>query len=296
MKTGPMKIGVAFPTTEIGNNPADIRTFVRAVDDMGYDYLTCIDHVLQGAEPVADDWRAYYTLDNPFHEVLVLFGFIAALTERMELATSILISPQRPTALIAKQFAEIDVLTGGRTRAGFGIGWNELEYDALGQNFKTRARRMEEQIVLLRQLWSQERVTFHGEWDTIEDAGINPLPIQRPIPIWIGGFVLPAIRRAGRLADGLFLNPRIKPGADSDEQIKAFHDAAREAGRDPATLGLDTTIFTEGRGANELREEFEAWRGHGATHVTVRTMTSGYTSISQHLNALEDARKVLPHS
>jgi probable F420-dependent oxidoreductase len=291
-----MKIGVAFPTTEIGNKPADIGDFVRGVEDMGYDYLTCIDHVIQGAQAVADDWRSYYTLDNAFHEVLVLFGFIAALTERIELSTSILIAPQRPTVLIAKQFAELDVLSGGRIRAGLGIGWNELEFDALGQNFKTRARRLEEQIGLLRQLWSQERVTFHGEWDTVDNAGINPLPVQRPIPIWIGAFVAPAIRRAGRFADGLFLNPRVKPGADSDELINIFHQAAREAGRDPATLGLDTTLFTEGRGANELREEFEGWRGHGATHVTVRTMTAGYTSVSEHLKALEEARKALPES
>ena len=291
-----MKIGVAFPTTEVGNKPADIRDFVRGVEDMGYDYLTCIDHVIQGAQAVAEDWRSYYTLDNAFHEVLVLFGFIAAITERIELATSILIAPQRPTVLIAKQFAEIDVLSGGRTRAGLGIGWNELEFDALGQRFKTRARRMEEQIVLLRQLWSQERVTFHGEWDTVDDAGINPLPVQRPIPIWIGAFVPAAIRRAGRFADGLFLSPRIKPGTESQQVIDVFNDAARAAGRDPASLGLDTTIFTEGRGANELREEFEGWRSHGATHITVRTMTAGYTSVKQHLKALEEARKALPET
>jgi probable F420-dependent oxidoreductase len=291
-----MNIGVAFPTTEVGNKPADIREFVRGVEGLGYDYLTCIDHVIQGAEPVAEDWRSYYTLDNPFHEVLVLFGFIAALTERLELATSILIAPQRPTVLIAKQFAEIDVLTGGRTRAGLGLGWNQLEFDALGQDFKTRARRMEEQIVLLRQLWSQERVTFNGEWDTVNDGGINPLPVQRPIPIWIGGFAPPAIRRAGRLADGLFLNPRVKPDAQGSADIEIFRQAALDADRDPGTLGLDVTMFTEGRGANELREEFEAWRAHDATHITVRTMTAGYTSVSQHLNALEQARKALPES
>jgi probable F420-dependent oxidoreductase len=289
-----VKIGVAFPTTEIGNNPADIRTFVQGVEDMGYDYLTCIDHVIQGAEPVAEDWRSYYTLDNSFHEILVLFGYIAALTERIELATAILIAPQRPTVLIAKQFAEIDVLSGGRVRAGFGIGWNELEFGALGQNFKTRARRMEEQIDLLRQLWSKERVTFHGEWDTVEDSGINPLPIQRPFPIWIGAFAPAAIRRAGRLADGLFLNPRNKPGAESEQAIEIYHQAARDVGRDPSTLDLDATLLTQGRGANELREEFEGWREHGATHLTVRTMTAGYATVSEHLKALQDARQALP--
>lgn len=289
-----MNIGVSFPTTEIGNNPADIRDFVRGIEDMGYDYLTCIDHVIQGPKPVADDWRDYYTLQNPFHEVLVLFGYIAALTERIGLATSVLIAPQRPTVLMAKQLAEIDVLSGGRMRTGIGIGWNALEYDALGQNFKTRARRMEEQIELLRKLWIQERVTFQGEWDTVDDAGINPLPVQRPIPIWIGGAAAPAIRRAGRLADGFFLGARLKPGAQSAENISTFNEAALEAGRDPNSLGLDTTIFTERRGANELHEEFEAWRELGATHVTVRTMASGYTTVSEHLKAFEEAKRALP--
>jgi len=291
-----MRTGVAFPTTEIGNDPQAIRTFAREVEAMGFDYLTCIDHVIQGAQPVAEDWRAYYTLDNPFHEVLVLFGFIAGVTSRLELATAILIAPQRPTVLIAKQFAELDHLTGGRIRAGLGIGWNALEFDALGQGFKTRARRLEEQIELLRKLWTEQRVTFQGRFDTVADAGINPLPVQRPIPIWIGAFQPPAIRRAGRFADGLFLNPRVKPGDEARDAIAVYHDAAREAGRDPKALGLDTTVFTEGRGANELREEYEGWREHGATHVTVRTMTAGYTSVSEHLRALEEARKALPGS
>lgn len=288
-----MQIGVAFPTTEIGNTPADIRTFAREVEAMGYDYLTCIDHVIQGAEPVAQDWRAYYTLDNPFHEVMVLLGFMAGATERLELTTAILIAPQRPTVLIAKQFAELDHLTGGRIRAGLGIGWNELEFHALGQDFKTRARRLEEQVVLLKHLWTQPRVSFEGRFDRIDDAGMNPLPLQQPIPIWIGAFQPPAIRRAGRIADGLFLNPRVKPGAEAAEAIATYHEAARDAGRDPASLGLDTTLFTQGRGGNAIREEYEAWVEHGASHVTVRTMTAGHEGVAEHLKALEQARKAL---
>lgn len=289
-----MQIGVSFPTTEIGNDPNDIRTFAREVEGMGYDYLTCIDHVIQGRDPVADDWRAYYVRANPFHETLVLFGFIAAVTERIGLTSAILILPQRPTVLVAKQLAEIDVLSGGRLRAGVGIGWNELEFDTLGQNFKNRARRMEEQVDVLRQLWSQELVTYRGEWHTIDDAGINPLPVQQPIPIWVGAFVTPAIRRAGRIADGILLNPRVKPSEpDADSAIENFRDAATEAGRDPDTLGLEATVFTEGRGANAIREEIEAWRERGASHLTVRTMTAGLGSVTDHLKALEDARRAL---
>ena len=204
-----------------------------------------------------------------------------------------MILPQRATVLVAKQLAEIDVLSGGRLRVGVGIGWNELEFDALHQNFKNRARRIEEQIVLMRELWTNEIVDFEGAWDQVNDAGINPLPVQRPIPVWFGAFVEPAIQRAGRLGDGLLLNPRVSPGPQALKEIDIFHSAAREAGRDPATLGLDVTMFTEGRGANALREDAEAWREHGASHLTVRTMTSGLTSVTEHLGALEQARKAL---
>ncbi|MEM7253376.1 MAG: LLM class F420-dependent oxidoreductase [Pseudomonadota bacterium] len=288
-----MRFGVSFPTTEIGNNPDDIRTFGREVEAMGYDYITCIDHVIQSKDAVADDWRAYYTLDNPFHETLVLFGFLAACTERVELASAILILPQRPTVLAAKQLAEIDVLSNGRLRVGVGIGWNALEFDAMHQNFRNRASRIEEQIQLMRALWTESVVTFDGKWDTVTDSGINPLPVQRPIPIWFGAFVPVAIERAGRLGDGLLLNPRVDPGAQAQKEIDIFRNAAKGVGRDPDALGLDVTMFTEGRGENVLREEVEAWRAHGATHLTVRTMTSGLTTVGAHLKALETARKVL---
>lgn len=288
-----MRIGVSFPTTEIGNDPAEIRAFAQGAEALGFDYITCIDHVIQKAEPEANDWRAYYTLDNAFHEVLVLFGFLAAVTEKVELATAILILPQRPTVLVAKQLAEIDVLSGGRLRVGVGIGWNAVEFDALGQNFKTRARRIEEQVELMRQLWTQRLVSFDGEFDTVNEAGINPHPIQQPIPIWFGAFVEAAIRRAGRVADGLLLNPRATPTEMGPEHIRIFKEAAVDAGRDPAALGLDATIYTDGRGQNAIHDDFEAWSELGATHITVRTMTSGYTSAKQHVLALEKARTAI---
>ena len=285
-----MRVGVSFPTTELGNDPAAIKAFAQGVESLGFDYLTCIDHVIQKKEPEADDWRAYYTLDNPFHEVLVMFGFLAAATENLELATAILILPQRPTVLVAKQLAEIDVLNGGKLRVGVGIGWNAVEFDALGQEFRKRGRRVEEQVELMRRLWTEETVSFDGEFDQVNDAGINPRPLQQPIPIWFGAFTPPAIRRAGRLADGLFLNPRATPTEMAPEHIQILHDAAREAGRDPADIGLDATIYTRGRGANAIRTDYEAWRELGATHVTLRTMTTGYSSVDQHLDALSDAK------
>lgn len=290
-----MRIGAAFPTTEIGNDPTVIKDFVQAVEEMGYDHLTIIDHVIQAEAPEGDDWRAYYVRSNPFHEPLVMLGYLAALTTRLEFATAILILPQRPAVLVAKQLAELDVLSGGRLRAGVGIGWNALEFEALGQNFKNRARRMEEQIELLRRLWTEEIVSFDGSYHRIGAAGINPLPVQQPIPVWFGAFELPAIRRAGRLGDGWFINPRIKPD-EARGQIEVFHEAAREAGRDPGSLGMDATVHYGQRGDNELAAEAEAWRETGVSHLTVRTMYSDLGGIDEHLEALRRCRQALPES
>lgn len=289
-----MKIGSAFPTTEVGNDPAVIRDYVQAVEALGYDHLTCIDHVIQGeSPPPGDEWMAYYTRANPFHEAMVLLGFVAGATTRLGLATAILILPQRQAVLAAKQFAELDVLCGGRLRAGVGIGWNALEFDALGETFRGRAARMEEQIALLRALWTNDTVRFAGEWHRVEDAGLNPLPVQRPIPVWIGAFRPAAIRRAGRLADGWFVNPRIEPAA-AEAQIEVFREAAAGAGRDPASLGIDATLHVGERDDEALAKEACAWAALGATHLTVRTIYSGLDGAEAHIAALERVRAVLP--
>ncbi|HLE81312.1 MAG TPA: LLM class F420-dependent oxidoreductase, partial [Dehalococcoidia bacterium] len=194
-----MQLGVVFPQTEIGADPGGVRNYVQAVEQMGYAHLAIYDHVL-GADPTnRPDWRGPYTSKTLFHEPMVLFGYLAALTQRLELVTSIIILPQRQTALVAKQAAEIDVLAQGRFRFGVGIGWNQVEYEALGEDFHNRGRRMEEQIAVLRALWTQEVVTFEGKWHRITEAGINPLPVQRPIPIWMGGGAEPVLQRIARL-------------------------------------------------------------------------------------------------
>jgi probable F420-dependent oxidoreductase len=189
-----MRIGIVFPQYEIGTDPAAIRDFAQAAEGIGYHHLLASEHVLGASTAARPDWRRpygdthrAYTDEDQFHEPLVLFGFLAGLTRRIELVTGILILPQRQTALVAKQAAEIDVLSGGRLRLGVGLGWNAVEYEALGMDFRTKARRIEEQIALLRALWTQPVVDFAGEWDRIPAAGINPLPVQRPIPIWLGG-------------------------------------------------------------------------------------------------------------
>lgn len=289
-----MRIGVAFPTTEIGTDPAAIRDFAQAAEDLGYDHITIIDHVLQAGKPAADDWRAYYSRDNMFHEPMVTLGFLAASTRRIGIATAILILPQRPAVLVAKQAAQIDVLSGGRLRLGVGLGWNELEFDALGQNFKNRGRRMVEQIELMRALWTNELVTFDGEWHRIADAGINPLPVQRPIPVWVGAFADPAIRRAAAVADGWFVNPRVDPDANASRLIEIFREAAVAAGRDPDRLGLDATLHLGGRGSQEWGALAEGWKALGVSHCTVRTMYSGFETLDEHLHALRSFRTAYP--
>ena len=228
-----MQIGVIFPQTEIGNDPAVIKDYAQTAESLGYRHILAFDHVL-GANPASHTLTGPYRYTHPFHEILVLFGYLAALTETIGFMTGVVILPQRQTALVAKQAAALDVLSGGRLRFGIGIGWNQVEYEALGENFADRGRRSEEQIEVMRALWTQDLVTFKGRWHTITDAGLNPLPVQKPIPIWIGGYAEPVLRRIGCLADGWVF------GASdaSPEMIDIIHGHAREAGRDPGDIGL----------------------------------------------------------
>jgi len=289
-----MQIGISIPTTEIGTDPVAIRDFAQAIEEMGYEHLTLIDHVLQQGTAVADDWRAFYTRENMFHEPLIFFAYIAALTKKIQLTTAILILPQRQTAVVAKQAAELDLLSGGRLRLGVGIGWNKMEFEALHEDFHNRGKRVEEQIDVMRQLWTNELVTYDGQWHKIEDAGINPLPVQRPIPVWIGGFVEPAIARAGRIADGLLTNPRVGPGDEANRHREVFCEAAIKAGRDIKTLGYEATILTEDRGPQAWAADADTWKQMGATHLTVRTMASGLGSMDAHLEQLSKFKENYP--
>ncbi|MCW5883269.1 MAG: LLM class F420-dependent oxidoreductase, partial [Anaerolineae bacterium] len=197
-----MKLGVVFPQTEIGPDPATVRAYAEAVEGLGFAYLQAYDHVLGADTRVRPDWRGPYTLETLFHEVFVLFGYLAAITHRLELVTGILILPQRQTALVAKQAAEVDVLSGGRLRLGVGVGWNHVEYEALGMDWKTRGVRQAEQIEVMRRLWVEDFVTFEGRFHTMTDVNILPPPVQRPIPIWFGGSHEAVIKRCARLGDG----------------------------------------------------------------------------------------------
>ncbi|MDA0636467.1 LLM class F420-dependent oxidoreductase [Nonomuraea sp. CA-218870] len=284
-----MRIGVVFPQTEIGADTGAVRAYGQGVEALGFRHVMAYDHVV-GADPeVHRGWRGPYDVRSTFHEPMVLFGYLAALTS-LELVTSVIILPQRQTALVAKQAAEVDLLSAGRLRLGVGLGWNHVEYEALGQDFTTRGRRIEEQVALMRRLWTEPSITFEGAFDKVTGAGLAPLPVQRPIPVWFGAYSPRAYRRAGRLADGWF--PQMSPGPELDEAKAIVDDAAAEAGRDPASLGMEGRVDWTGS-AQELAELARRWREAGATHIAVNTMGAGLGSVDEHLAALETAAEAL---
>ena len=281
-----MQFGLSFPTSDIGNDPIVIRDFVQAAEELGFDKLTLIDHVLGAKDAKDAPWAQHYTIEYGFHETMTLFAWIAALTQKIRLVTAVVILPQRQPELVAKQAAEVDVLSGGRLTLGVGVGWSSKEYEALGMNFKDRGARMEEAIALMRTMWCEELVDFQGDYYGMQDMGLNPRPVQQPIPIWIGAMEEVAIRRAGRIADGWLYNPRSLPDDDMKHKIEAFRDAALKAGRDPAKLGMDATVFALDRGPNEWLSQAAEWQEMGATSLTFRTAGSGFKSIDQHLDAM----------
>lgn len=293
-----MKAGVIFPQTEIGSDPGAIRDYVQAAEGMGYSHLIVYDHVLGADVERYPRWQGSYTSQDQFHEPFVLFGYLAGITTSIQLVTAVLILGQRQTALVAKQAAEVDILTGGRLRLGIGVGWNHVEYEALGQNFNDRGRRSAEQIELLRALWTQDVVDFHGRYHNVTHAGINPLPVQRPIPIWIGAGGRenlvpsdPVLKRIARLADGWF--PQMSPEKDGSATMAKLAEYAQEAGRDPSTIGMEARI-NSGDGDPEFwQEQSEAWQKLGASHVSVNTMKAGYRTPEDHINAIQQFKEVV---
>ncbi|MCW2656577.1 MAG: putative F420-dependent oxidoreductase, Rv2161c family [Jatrophihabitans sp.] len=289
VSVGGMQIGVVFPQTELGGDVAAVRQFGQAVEQQGYRHLLVYDHVV-GADPaVHSPWRGPYDVDTTFHEPFVLFGFLAGVTA-LELVTGVIILPQRQTVLVAKQAAEIDLLTGGRFRLGVGVGWNRVEYDALGQDFTTRGRRSGEQVELLRRLWTQRSVDATVDAERVIGAGIAPAPVQRPIPVWFGCSSPPAYRRAGRLGDGWF--PQVQPGPELDDARMIVEGAAREAGRDVSTLGMEGRVSWRGD-VDETAAAVERWRSAGATHLSINTMGAGLSSVDEHVAAFASLASVL---
>jgi len=278
-----MRVGVVFPQTEIGTDVAVIKDYAQTAEQLGFRHVLAYDHVIGGNPANRPGWQPPYTHLDAFHEPLILFAYLAGQTKKLEFVTGVIILPQRQTVLVAKQSAALDVLSGGRLRFGIGIGWNPIEYEALGENFNNRGQRSEEQVEVLRQLWTHELVTFDGRWHKIVDAGINPLPVQRPIPIWFGGSDERALRRLGRVGDGWF--PLLGPDEKCRGMIEAVRRYAREAGRDPSAIGIEGRI-SYGQGSPEAwLEDLAAWKKLGATHVSFNTMKSGLKSTA-HIAAI----------
>ena len=286
-----MQYGVVFPQIEFGNDPAKIKDYAQAAEALGYDYLLVYDHVL-GAHPNREPrLTGPYTHEHPFHEPMVLFGFLSACTKRLQLTTGIVILPQRQTALVAKQAAEVDVLSGGRLRLGVGLGWNYVEYEALGKDFKTRGRRVEEQVAILRKLWTEPLVTYKSGQHVISNAGLNPMPVQRPIPIWFGGWAEAALRRAARLADGWM--PASRKPEDAKPLVEQLDGYLKQAGRDRKNFGIDPWISIAGVPQDEWSKRVGGWRALGATHVAVDTMRAGFKSPQDHIEAIRAFRQIL---
>lgn len=285
-----MKIGCVLPHNEIGTDPLVIRDFAQAVEALGFDHMLLYDHVL-GADPDRPGgWKGVYDKDTPFHEPFVTFGYLAACTERIEMVTTVLVVSQRQTALVAKQAAQVDVLSGGRLRLGVGTGWNEIEYEALGVEFKTRGARQEEQVRLMRELWTNDAIQFEGRFHTVSGAGINPRP-TRPIPIWFGGGADVVLDRCARLGDGWM--PLGSPNDKSKVMVDTLRAALERAGREPDGFGIQAQAQARGGNPDRWRDHAKAWSGLGATHLAIATMNAGFQSIDEHVGAMRAYREAV---
>jgi probable F420-dependent oxidoreductase len=284
-----IKVGAVYPQIELGGDPDAVRTIGDGAEALGFDHLLAYDHVLGAVH--ADrtpPLTGPYTEDDPFHDPFMLFAYLAGRTERIEFVSGVLILPQRQTALVAKQAADLAVLSGNRFRLGVGVGWNHVEYDALGQDFGTRGRREEEQIILLRKYWSEHVVTFDGEFDSVDRAGVLPRP-TKPIEIWLGGFSSPAFHRAGRVGDGFLFGG---PLSTVVHQMTVTRGHAHDAGRGGEPFGAEWMSFSN-KGAADHAAKIERWAQAGGTHATVVTMNLGLDSAQAHLDYLGQVADLL---
>lgn len=280
-----MRLGVVLPSTDLPSDPSAIAEFALAAEELGYDYLAIWEHVI-GTDLTHRPEYDQATLVN-FFEPFVTISYLAGITKRLAFTTSVLVLPQRQTVLVAKQAADADWLTHGRLRLGVGVGWMEPESQALGADWHTRGQRMEEQISVLRALWTQEVITFHGRWHDIDEMGLRPLPIQRPIPIWIGGHADAALRRVATMADGWI--PVLAP-EEAPASLERIHAYARAAGRDPQSIGVEAALETLGRTPEEWRRDAVAWRALGAAHLLA--VTGNRTGGSTLQEQLAEIRRV----
>jgi probable F420-dependent oxidoreductase len=262
-----MLLNCLFPTRDIGTDPAKIRDFAQAAEDLGYHGIEVADHVF-GAAP-RGDWKPTYSEHDPFHETFTTMAFIAAVTKKVELCSGVLILPQRQTGVVAKQAAEVDILSGGRLRLGVGVGWNHVEYESLDIEWKTRGARQAEQIEVMRKLWTEDLVNYTGRFHKMIDVTMLPVPVQRPIPIWFGGSSDAVVKRAARIGDGWM--PILSPEA-AEPKLAALREHLKSFGRDPAKFGLEGWLRMDTADPKLWVKAAEGWKRHGAKIVMLYPM------------------------
>ena len=278
-----VKLGIIYPQNELRGDPAAVRSIGLTAERLGFDHLVAYDHVLGATHDREPKLGGPYTEKDPFHDPFVLFGYLAAITTRIEFVTGVLVLPQRQTALVARQAADVDLLSSGRLRLGVGIGWNYVEYKALGQDFRTRGKRVTEQVSLLRRLWSEDLVTFEGEFDAVSRAALVPRP-SRSVPIWMGGFTDVALRRASKQADGFIF---ADGAVDAFAQLKTLDAFLEESGRDRATFGKQCHML-RAKSVDHVIETVRLWQEAGGTHATVNSMGMGFSTVDDHRRFFDD--------
>lgn len=290
-----MKIGAVFPQTEIESDPAVIKDFAQGVEDLGFNHLVAYDHIVGKNTANIPDWNMPYNHESSFQEPLMLYSFLAGVTRQLSFVTGVIILPQRQTTLFAKQAANLDIYCRGRLRLGIGLGWNKVEYDALNEEFGNRARRTEEQIEFLRQCWTEPTFKYKKDFHHMDDGGILPLPIQRPIPLWVGGNSEPAMKRAARMGDGWM--PYGVSGTEAEPTMQSFHAQVEASGRDPSKVPVEIILFMGTalgdplRSLDEMIEKGHQWRSAGASYLSFDTMSSNFRGIDEHLAALAQFKK-----
>lgn len=289
--TQPIRVGAIFPQTEMRTNPQDIAKYATTIETMGFQHILVFDHVLGGSVEAYPHLKSRYNSASLFHEPLVLFGYLAAITSHLELVSGVIILPQRQTALVAKQASEIDILSSGRLRMGVGIGWDEIQFHAMNEQFSNRASRLEEQITLLRQLWRDDVIDFEGTYHTVKHAGINPLPTHRSIPIWIGASAEPAVRRAARIADG-FISTALM-GDELNNILRWIRDELDRNNRTPKEFGIEGRISLASGTEDDWKREFTLWQEAGASHLAFNTKDGQLHSFDEHLQVLERALRAV---
>ena len=285
-----MEFGAVFPHNEIGTDPGAIRDYAQGAEALGATHLLIYDHVM-GADPNRPGgWKGAYDKDVAFHEPLTTFAFMAAVTDKIDLITTILILPQRQTVLVAKQAAEVALLSSNRLRLGVGTGWNKIEYEALDVAFSQRGERQEEQVELLRKLWTEDSLTYSGKYHTISAASINPRPSQ-PIPIWFGGSAPALLERCGRLGDGWI--PLMGANDAARQCIETIRSHRQAAGLSMAGFGIQAQAQYAGGTPERWASHAAKWRDLGATHLAIATHNAGKTSVEGHLGRIEEYLSVV---